>query len=136
MGSDDDTNTLSILLVQDDRPTAFAWARHFHGVCGFPVYVAFNGFTALQVIAERRLDIVIVDMGLPHPDGFAIAQRSREQSAGKGPFLIAVTGKQGAEFRRRAEEARFDLYLIKPVDIQRLHRLLMGSQGTSNVFAN
>lgn len=124
-----EVDTLSILLVQDDRPTALAWVRHFHGVCGFAVYVAFNGFAALKVIAQHPPDIVIVDMGLPYPDGFEVAQRIRALPIGKRPFLIAVTRDQGAEFRRRAEEAGFDLYLVKPVDCRALSQVFRRREG-------
>lgn len=118
MESRNDADTLTILIVQDDRPTAWAWATALQTVGGITVHLTFDGCAALRAIAERRPDIVIVDMGLPHPSGFEIARRSREQSAGKRPFLIAVTGKPDAEFRRRAEASGFDLYLVKPVDFQ------------------
>jgi DNA-binding response OmpR family regulator len=129
MESRNDADTLSILLVQDDRPTALAWARHFHGVCGFAVYVAFDGCATLKIIARHPPDIIIVDMGLPYPDGFEVAQRIRALPTGKRPFLIAVTGNQGAEFRRRAEEAGFDLYLVKPVDFRALSQVFRRREG-------
>ena len=129
MESGNDADALSILLVQDDRPTALAWARHFHGVCGFAVYVAFDGYAALKIIAQHPPDIIVVDMGLPYPDGFEVAQRIRTRRTRKRPYLIAVTRNQGAEFRRRAEEAGFDLYLVKPVDFRALSQVFRRREG-------
>jgi CheY-like chemotaxis protein len=124
-----EVDTLAILLVQDDRPTALAWARHFHGVCGFAVYVAFDSIAALKVITRYPPDIIIADMGLPYPDGFEVAQRIRALPIGKRPFLIAVTRDQGAAFRRRAEAAGFDLYLVKPVEGRALSQVFRGRAG-------
>jgi CheY-like chemotaxis protein len=64
-----------------------------------------------------------VDMGLPYPDGFEVARRIRAQPTRKRPYLITITGNQGAEFRRRAEEAGFDLYLVRPVDFRALSQV-------------
>jgi DNA-binding response OmpR family regulator len=123
MDSRNDADTMSILIVEDDRPTAFAWATALQKIGGLAVHVAFDGFAALKVIAEHQPDIIVVDMGLPYPDGFEVAQRIRAQPTRKRPYLIAVTGNQGAEFRRRAEEAGVDLYLVKPVDFRALSQV-------------
>jgi CheY-like chemotaxis protein len=57
-------------------------------------------------------------------DGYAVAQRMREQPGGKDLRLIAVTGYGQAQDRERALAAGFDRHVTKPVDPVALERLV------------
>jgi CheY-like chemotaxis protein len=72
-----------------------------------------------------RPDVVFADIGLPGIDGFELARRIRADKA--GPRLVALTGYDHPEQRRRGAEAGFDAYLVKPVEIETLLRELPGA---------
>jgi two-component system CheB/CheR fusion protein len=57
-------------------------------------------------------------------DGYELARRLRELPAMQEVVLVAVTGYAREEDKRRADEARFNLYLVKPVEPERLEKLL------------
>jgi CheY-like chemotaxis protein len=67
--------------------------------------------------------VVLCDVGLPHLDGYELARRLRAAFGG-AVLLVAVTGYCQDRYRRRAREAGFDHYLVKPADPGELSRLL------------
>jgi len=68
-------------------------------------------------------DAVIVDIGLPGLDGYAIARRLRDAGP-PGALLVAITGYGQDGDRRRSREAGFDVHLTKPIDPRVLDALL------------
>ncbi len=103
-----------------------------------------TGAAALRVAAEWRPDFVILDLGLPDINGCEVAQRlksaspagvaegdrgdqlgaERKTTAQTRPIMIALTGQGSAEDRRRAEEAGFTAFLLKPAAPEELMALL------------
>jgi CheY-like chemotaxis protein len=67
--------------------------------------------------------VAIVDIGLPRLTGYEVARRLR-QNLGNEVFLIALTGYNRADDRRRSREAGFDIHLCKPADLDPLLQLL------------
>jgi CheY-like chemotaxis protein len=61
---------------------------------------------------------------LPGLSGYEVCSRIRSRDWGRGIEIFALTGWGQEEDRRRTREAGFDGHLIKPVDPEKLHRLL------------
>ena len=57
-------------------------------------------------------------------DGYQVALHLRRLPELKGLKLIAVTGFDWADAPLRSDEYGFDLHLVKPLDLDRLHKLL------------
>jgi signal transduction histidine kinase/DNA-binding response OmpR family regulator len=93
---------------------------------GVEVRTAYDGPTGLQLAAEFRPDVVLLDIGLPRMDGYEVARRLREGLDGKNLMLIAVSGYGQDEDRRRSKQAGFDHHLVKPVSQELLLSLLRG----------
>jgi CheY-like chemotaxis protein len=80
------------------------------------------------VLAEHHApDVVLIDLGLPSLDGYAVAQALRATPNGGSMTLIAVTGYGQAEDRRRSKEAGFDAHLVKPASEGLLSSLIATS---------
>ena len=110
-----EAKSLDILLVDDNRDAAqpLAMLLEFEG---HRVVVAYNGQAALQQAAQKRYDVVLLDIGLPDTDGYTLARKIRAipiQSAAK---LVAVTGYGTAQDKTRAFDAGFDQHIAKPID--------------------
>ena len=69
--------------------------------------------------------MAFVDIGLPELDGYGVARAVRA-ALGSTVYLVALTGYGQAEDRRRALAAGFNEHMSKPIDFERLRRLLMG----------
>jgi two-component system OmpR family response regulator len=91
---------------------------------GYDVRVAHEAKHALEVAAQFKPEIVLLDLGLPGMDGFQLAQEMRKQTATANALLIAVTGYGQAADRLRSQEAGFDHHLVKPVSAEEIQRVI------------
>jgi PAS domain S-box-containing protein len=111
---------LRILLVEDHRDTRHALSRlltHF----GHQTSVANTIQSALEMLASRRFDVVLCDIGLPDGSGYEVISKAKR----KGPIkAVAITGFGTDEDIRRSKEAGFDFHLIKPIDLDELQGVL------------
>ena len=113
---------LKVLVVDDDCDTAETLAllvQHW----GHEARTAFDGRGGLEVAAEYRPGVVLLDLNLPDLDGLTVAGELRRM-AGDELRLVAVTGWGRQEDRERSQEAGFDRHLLKPLDPAELKRLL------------
>ena len=77
-----------------------------------------------SVVRSIAPDVALIDVGLPDLDGHELVRRARAEGGGPPPYLVAVTGYGQPEDERRAREVGFDAHLPKPLDWDRLDRLL------------
>jgi CheY-like chemotaxis protein len=112
------------ILVVDDNVDAAEMLATLLEIGGHIVRVVHTGHEALEVIAEHRPDVVLLDIGLPGIDGYEVARRIRDDSTLQQPLLVALTGWGAAEDRRQAREAGFDVHLVKPIDQAQLAAVL------------
>jgi PAS domain S-box-containing protein len=110
------------VLVADDNLDAAETLAVFLETMGYVVHRANDGAEALQLATELAPDIAVLDIGMPHLDGYEVAKRLR--AAGSVAVLIALTGWGQSEDLRRSREAGFDYHLVKPVQPSTLVTLL------------
>lgn len=99
------------LLAVDDDPEILDLLRRGLAIEGFDVHVAADGEAALQALAQRPADVVILDVMMPGLDGLAVIQRIRETSDVPVLFLSA---RERVRDRIAGLEAGGDDYLPKP----------------------
>jgi signal transduction histidine kinase/CheY-like chemotaxis protein len=112
-----------VLVVDDNRDLAESLAMVLR-LWGHEVAVAYDGPAALAAAHERPPEVVFLDIGLPHLDGFEVARRLREDPDLRRARIVAITGYGRDDDRRRAQDAGIDLHLTKPVDPSDLQPLL------------
>jgi CheY-like chemotaxis protein/two-component sensor histidine kinase len=118
------------VLVVDDNVT---WAESLAlllSLEGHQSEVVHDGPTALQALRKFTYDVVFMDIGLPHMDGYEVARRLRHEPGLGQPMLIAITGYAEDEARRRSHEAGYDHHLVKPVDPEAILALLASMEWT------
>lgn len=102
---------MSVLLVEDTRRLA-ASIEHGLGEEGFDVTTVFRGADALDRLAARDVEAIILDLGLPDIDGLEILERARVEGH-RVPILV-LTARDAVSERVRALDAGADDYLVKP----------------------
>jgi PAS domain S-box-containing protein len=112
-----------ILVVDDNRDHLESLALLLR-LSGNEVRTADDGFEALETAARYRPDVVLLDIGMPKLDGYAVCRHLREHPWGKAMVIIALTGWGRDEDRRNTEKAGFSGHLVKPVEESTLLQLL------------
>jgi signal transduction histidine kinase len=113
------------ILVVDDNLDAAETLGLLLQVQGHEVRTAHDGAAALAVLAESYLpNVVLLDISLPGMDGYEVARRLRQNPALDTVLLVALTGYGNEEVRSQAQQAGFDHYMVKPLDLDALHALL------------
>jgi PAS domain S-box-containing protein len=111
------------VLVVDDNVDAADAMRHVLRMDGHNVRVAYDGPGALAATAAEAPELVLLDIGLPGMDGYAVAARMREAGL-NGAALVAVTGYGQEDDLHRSAAAGFTRHLVKPVDAAGLRKVI------------
>jgi signal transduction histidine kinase len=111
------------VLVIEDNADAREMLRVALELDGHRVESAEDGPRGVEVALRTTPDVILVDIGLPGLDGYAVGRRLRA-ALGDRVTLVALTGYGQSEDRRRTSEAGFDAHLVKPVDPEVLSRAL------------
>ena len=112
----------SVLIVDDYRDTAESMARWLKQL-GRDVHIACDGIEAVEIARRLQPRFVLLDLGLPHLDGYQVAARLRQELA-EAPVIIAITGYGQETDRRQALAAGCDHYFLKPVDLDAVFSVL------------
>lgn len=113
-----------VLVVDDNTDAASSLGMLLSRVYGQQVKIAHDGPTAVALAKEFRPDLVVLDIGLPGMDGYAVARALRAAPEHRKAVLIALTGWGQDSDRRQSAEAGFDLHLVKPADPDEISSVL------------
>jgi len=102
-----------ILIVEDDDDTATLIGRMLQSM-GHTVRRAINGQEAILVTQNNLPSLVVMDVMMPHLDGFETTRFLKVRYPGYLPVMI-LTALDDAESVRRAQLVQADHYLTKPV---------------------
>jgi two-component system KDP operon response regulator KdpE len=102
---------LPVVLIIDDEIQIRRLLRVTLEGNGYRVFEAASGKEGLLEAAQRRPDIVVLDLGLPDMDGLAALQRLREWS--EAPVLV-LSVREGEEDKVGALDSGADDYMNKP----------------------
>jgi len=110
-------NNEKTILVIDDASLVRLYYRATLEQAGFKVEEALNGLEALEKLLTTRVDLLVVDVNMPHMDGFRFLDvlRRKEPPLGSIPALITSTENRQADFDA-ARTAGANFYLVKPID--------------------
>ena len=114
---------LRVLIVEDNLDAAEMLELAVRQL-GHVSKVANDGATAITIATQFAPDVVLLDIGLPVMNGYAVARTLREQPDFTNVHIAAVTGWGQEEDRRKAREAGFDSHFTKPLSPAALQDLL------------
>lgn len=122
-----------VLLVEDDLRLAELVRTYLHGN-GFRVVVEHRGDRVVEHLQSEAPDLVVLDLGLPGRDGFAVCKELRAVS--DLPILI-VTARDNDIDHVVGLEIGADDYVVKPVEprvlVARIHALLRRARAATQV---
>src|ERR1051326_5884308 len=109
-----------LVLVVDDDPDIVRFVQMNLEDEGFDVIEAYDGDTALKLIAERRPDLAVVDVMMPGLDGFDLTRLVRSNPATSSMPIIMLTAKGLTVDKVIGLNAGADDDVLKPFDTTEL----------------
>ena len=112
------------ILIVDDNIDILMSMEMLLDLMGYIVATASNGLEAIDTARTFPPDLILMDIGMPQLNGYAVAKEIRKQSWGEKIFIVALTGLGHEQDKQDAKEAGFDFHITKPIKIDMLKRLL------------
>lgn len=109
-----------ILLVDDDADIVASLQAAFEPT-GAIIETASNGNKAVELAEKSQPDLIVLDMMLPGRSGFLVLEKIKARKPrNTKPFVIMITGNQGARHKMFAETLGVSDYFNKPVKMDKL----------------
>ena len=113
----------TVLVVEDFEDNRFMMRRLLE-MSGYRVVEAVNGEQAVEVAANERPDLILMDLSLPKLDGLAATRRIRQSNGMAEVPIVAVSAHDTSDFHADALAAGCNEYVTKPIDFDQLESLL------------
>lgn len=102
------------ILVVEDSPTDMRLVKSALANKGYNVLTASDGEEALQVVADERPDLVVLDVILPKKNGYQVCRELKNSQDTKGIKVILLSSKNQDSDRFWGMKQGADEYITKP----------------------
>src|ERR1700689_613771 len=113
---------MTTILVAEDNPVNCELLRELLEARGYSVIEAPDGQEALCMIEQSHPDIVLLDIGMPVLNGYAVIRKIRENPSLATLPVLAITAYAMRGDRESVMNAGFDGYLSKPINARDLSK--------------
>lgn len=112
---------IQVLIVEDNLATcsllrAFIEQAEGLELCG----EAHNGREGLELLQDRQVDLILLDLIMPGVDGISFLSALQEQGVNHGAKVVVLSGVGSDEFVQRAIRLGASYYIIKPIHLEEL----------------
>jgi CheY-like chemotaxis protein len=119
-----EVNSQTVLVVDDQNDNVVLVSLWLQNL-GYRVVTAVNGESAVEVARLAMPQLILMDIAMPVMDGLDATRRIRQTPLISDLPIIFLTAFDTKEFRQRAGDAGGDGYLTKPIDFERLGKLIL-----------
>ena len=102
------------ILIVDDEPSVIVSVQFLMEQNGYDVMLAFSGEEAMEIINEKKVDLILLDIMLPVIDGFEVCQRVRENPDWYKIKIILLTALDSDANVEKGLALGADAYITKP----------------------
>jgi two-component system, OmpR family, response regulator MprA len=106
------------ILVVDDEPAVRQALSRALSLEHYGVALAADGIVALELLADERFDVIVLDVSMPQISGIEVCRRLR--SAGDRTPVLMLTARDSIDDRVAGLDAGADDYLVKPFALREL----------------
>lgn len=111
-------------LVVDDSLTIRIYHSSLLRNFGYEVDTAENGLEALEMAMKKKYDLILSDINMPVMDGFEFVRKLRKLEGYRFTPVVFITTLNSEEDRRRALMSGGTLYIVKPINLEVLEKIL------------
>jgi len=121
--------TRKILLVDDSKTALLMERSMVERHSSYQCVTASNGLEALEKAQSESPDLVVMDVVMPHMNGFEACKKMREQEKTKGIPIILVTTRGEEAYIEAGFQSGCNDYITKPINGQEFLKLLQSYLG-------
>jgi DNA-binding response OmpR family regulator len=115
--------------VDDDPPTCELICEILRSA-EFAATSETDSVKAAELLRRKKYHAVFLDMRMPPPDGLELARQVRASRVNTSTVIVMITGEQDRSVMKRAFEAGVELFLFKPVERNKLLKLIRAAEGS------
>ena len=113
-------NNRQKILIVDDEPDVVKVVSFRLETLGYEVIVAYDGKDGLLKVKTHKPDLVILDLMLPHIDGFTVCAHIKSDRRYHHIPVIMLTASADLNNKKLSDEVKVDLFLNKPLEVENL----------------
>jgi CheY-like chemotaxis protein len=117
------------VLVVDDEPMLCELIQEVLTSAEIEAQATSSSLQAATLLREKKFDAVFLDVRMPAPDGIELARQIRASGRNQNTPIVMITGEEDRTVLTRAFQAGANFLLFKPIDRQRLLRLIRVTEG-------
>ncbi len=106
------------ILIVEDEPKVATFIRQGLIESGFDAQIAFDGLIGKSMILTQQFDLAILDINLPHINGFELCKLIRDNNIQIPVLMLTALG--GIDEKVQGFDAGADDYLLKPFEVREL----------------
>lgn len=107
---------IKVLIVEDDSSTRLVTKLYLKNE--YHILEASNGLEGLEILEHNRVNLIIVDVMMPHMDGYEFAKQLR--MVDKTIPILLLTAKKDWQDKKKGFALGIDDYMTKPVNYEEL----------------
>jgi len=112
------------ILVAEDNDDGREIMKMLLSSKGYGVVEAADGLQALEVALTNLPDLILLDFELPLLDGCRVTRNLRQHPGSSTVPIVVISGHDSDWHRQSSFDAGCNIYLLKPVDVERLDEIL------------
>lgn len=120
----DGSHKYTVLYVEDNPANLRLVGQVFANLSHIHMWSAHEPMLGLELAAEHRPDLILLDINLPGMDGFEVLRHLRQREETSGTPVIAVSANAMDRDIEKGMAAGFDEYITKPINVEALIRMV------------
>jgi CheY-like chemotaxis protein len=129
MGHARNDNVPARVLVVDDDALTCELIREILRLAGMDVVSLTDSTEAASRLRTEKFHAIFLDVRMPPPDGIELARQTRASRVNASTVIVTITGEEDRTVMKRAFEAGAEFFLFKPVERNKLLRLIRATEG-------
>lgn len=112
------------ILIIDDSASMRAILGDMLVDAGYKVVEAIDGYAGLELVREKKFDLIITDLSMPVLDGIAFVREAKKMAICKFVPIVVLTAEEDAAKLEEAKKAGASTWLSKPFKEKQLRAVL------------
>jgi two-component system response regulator (stage 0 sporulation protein A) len=115
----DERDQIKVLVADDNREFCSILKDYFTNEPEFEIVdICSNGMEALDVLAKKEVEVLILDLIMPYMDGIGVLEKIDALNLNPRPKIIILTAFGQENITQKAERLGADYYILKPFNLQ------------------